>query len=84
VSSIATRRRVPAPGGALVRGPIAVRAAEEDESEEEKAPRARRPDVALDLVDTWTTPNEVTIQVFRPSGRPDYATSTAKASWRQS
>jgi hypothetical protein len=26
----------------------------------------------------------VTIQVFRPSGRPMYATSTAKASWRQS
>ena len=42
------------------------------------------PDVALDLVDTRTTPNGVTIQVFRPSGRPEYATSTAKASWRQS
>jgi len=42
------------------------------------------PDVALDLVDTRTTPNGVTIQVFRPSGRPDYATSTANASWRQS
>ena len=42
------------------------------------------PDVALDLVETRTTPNGVTIQVFRPSGRPDYATSTAKASWRQS
>jgi dihydrofolate reductase len=25
-------------------------------------------DVALDLVDTRTTPNGVTIQVFRPSG----------------
>jgi dihydrofolate reductase len=36
------------------------------------------PDVALDLVDTRTTPNGVTIQVFRPSGRPEYATSTAK------
>jgi dihydrofolate reductase len=42
------------------------------------------PDVALDLVDTRTTPNGVTIQVFRPSGRPDYATSAAKATWRQS
>jgi dihydrofolate reductase len=42
------------------------------------------PDVALDLVDTRTTPNGVTIQVFRPSGRPEYATSTEKASWRQS
>jgi hypothetical protein len=26
----------------------------------------------------------VTIQVFRPSGKAVYATSTAKASWRQS
>jgi dihydrofolate reductase len=42
------------------------------------------PDVALDLVDTRTTPSGVTIQVFRPSGRPEYATSTAKAIWRQS
>jgi dihydrofolate reductase len=42
------------------------------------------PDVALDLVDTRTTPNGVTIQVFRPSGRPEYATSNAKAIWRQS
>ena len=42
------------------------------------------PEVALDLVDTRTTPNGVTTQVFRPSGRPEYATSTAKASWRQS
>lgn len=42
------------------------------------------PDVALDLVDTRTTPSGVTIQVFRPSGRPEYATSTADASWRQS
>jgi dihydrofolate reductase len=42
------------------------------------------PDVALDLVDTRTAPNGVTIQVFQLSGRPEYATSTAKASWRQS
>ncbi len=41
------------------------------------------PDVALDLADTRTTPNGVTIQVFRPSGQPEYATSTAKAIWRQ-
>jgi hypothetical protein len=40
--------------------------------------------VALDLVDTRTAPNGVTIQVFQLSGRPEYATSTAKASWRQS
>jgi dihydrofolate reductase len=42
------------------------------------------PDVALDLADTRTTASGVTIQVFRPSGRPEYATSTAKAIWRQS
>jgi dihydrofolate reductase len=42
------------------------------------------PDVAFDLIDTRTTPNGVTIQIFRPSGRPEYATSTAKATWRQS
>jgi hypothetical protein len=37
------------------------------------------PDVTLDLVDTRTTPSGVTIQVFRLSGRPEYATSAAKA-----
>jgi len=42
------------------------------------------PDRALELVDTRTTPKGVTIQVFRPGGRPEYATSTANASWRQS
>jgi dihydrofolate reductase len=42
------------------------------------------PDAALELVDTRTTPSGVTIQVFRPDGRPEYATSTAKASWRES
>ena len=42
------------------------------------------PDGALDLLETRTTPNGVTIQIFRPNGRPEYATSTAKASWRQS
>ncbi|MTE22140.1 dihydrofolate reductase [Streptomyces sp. TRM43335] len=34
------------------------------------------PDAALDLVDTRTTPKGVTIQVYRPTGRPRYATAT--------
>ena len=34
------------------------------------------PDTALDLVDSRATPNGVTIQVYRPSGRPQYATAT--------
>ena len=42
------------------------------------------PDVALDLVDTRTAPNGVTMQVYRPTGRPEYAGSTANAAWRQS
>jgi dihydrofolate reductase len=33
------------------------------------------PDVALDLVDSHATANGVTIQVYRPAGRPRYATS---------
>lgn len=41
------------------------------------------PDVALDLVATRNTPSGVTIQVFRVDGRPEYATSTASATWRQ-
>jgi dihydrofolate reductase len=32
------------------------------------------PDSALDLVDSRATPNGVTIQVYRPAGRPQYAT----------
>ncbi|HYU61757.1 MAG TPA: dihydrofolate reductase family protein [Solirubrobacterales bacterium] len=32
------------------------------------------PDTALDLVDSRTTPKGVTIQVYRPTGRPQYAT----------
>lgn len=32
------------------------------------------PDTALDLIDSRTTPNGVTIQVYRPNGRPQYAT----------
>jgi hypothetical protein len=35
--------------------------------------RARQ---ALDLVDSRATPSEVTIQVYRPTGRPKYATAT--------
>ncbi len=35
------------------------------------------PDMALDLVDSWATPRGLTIQVYRPSGRPRYATATA-------
>jgi dihydrofolate reductase len=32
------------------------------------------PDTALELVDSRATPSGVTIQVYRPSGRPQYAT----------
>jgi dihydrofolate reductase len=32
------------------------------------------PDTALELVDSRATPNGVTIQVYRPTGRPQYAT----------
>src|SRR4029453_16464491 len=34
------------------------------------------PDTALDLVETRSTPSGVTIQVYRPTGRPQYATAT--------
>src|SRR5919109_2185819 len=34
------------------------------------------PDTALDLVDSRVTPKGVTIQVYRPTGRPQYATAT--------
>jgi len=34
------------------------------------------PDTALDLVDSRATPTGVTIQVYRPTGRPQYATAT--------
>jgi dihydrofolate reductase len=34
------------------------------------------PDTALELVDSRATPNGVTIQVYRPTGRPQYATAT--------
>src|SRR5438093_1267265 len=35
------------------------------------------PDTALDLVDSRATPKGVTIQVYQPTGRPQYATATA-------
>jgi len=35
------------------------------------------PDAALDLVQSQTTPNGVTIQVYRPTGRPRYESATA-------
>ncbi len=34
------------------------------------------PDAALDLVDSRSTPKGVTIQVYRPTGRPQYETAT--------
>jgi dihydrofolate reductase len=34
------------------------------------------PDVALDLVESRSTPKGITIQVYRPTGRPQYETST--------
>jgi dihydrofolate reductase len=35
------------------------------------------PDAALDLVNSRTTSGGITIQTYRPAGRPEYATSTA-------
>ena len=35
------------------------------------------PDMALELVESWASPTGVTIQVYRPSGPPQYGTSTA-------
>jgi dihydrofolate reductase len=35
------------------------------------------PDAALELVDSRSTPSGVIIQVYRPTGRPQYATATA-------
>ena len=37
---------------------------------------ASGPDVALDLVASRSTPKGVTIQVYRPTGRPQYETAT--------
>jgi dihydrofolate reductase len=38
------------------------------------------PDIALDLVDSRATPKGVTIQVYRPTGRPRYASASADPS----
>jgi dihydrofolate reductase len=34
------------------------------------------PDVALELVESRSTPKGVTIQIYRPTGRPQYETAT--------
>ena len=34
------------------------------------------PDIALDLVDSRSFPKGITLQVYRPAGRPQYATAT--------
>jgi dihydrofolate reductase len=34
------------------------------------------PDTALELVESRATPSGVTIQVYRPTGRPQYGTAT--------
>jgi dihydrofolate reductase len=34
------------------------------------------PDIALELVESRSTPKGVTIQLYRPSGRPRYETAT--------
>jgi hypothetical protein len=36
------------------------------------------PDVALELVESRSTPKGVTIQVYRPTGRPQYARADMK------
>ncbi|GAA0905541.1 hypothetical protein [Virgisporangium aurantiacum] len=33
------------------------------------------PDIALDLVDSRTFPKGITLQIYRPTGRPQYATT---------
>jgi dihydrofolate reductase len=38
------------------------------------------PDIALDLVDSRATPTGITIQVYRPTGRPQYSTTSANRS----
>jgi dihydrofolate reductase len=38
---------------------------------------ATGPDSALELVESRVTPRGVTLQVYRPTGRPQYATATA-------
>ncbi len=39
---------------------------------------ATGPDIALELVDSQSTPKGITIQVYRPTGRPQYATAELK------
>ncbi len=39
---------------------------------------ATGPDTALEVVDSQSTPKGVSIQVYRPTGRPQYATNTAE------
>jgi dihydrofolate reductase len=34
------------------------------------------PDIALDLVDSRAFPRGITLQVYWPNGRPEYATAT--------
>jgi dihydrofolate reductase len=34
------------------------------------------PDMALELVESRATPSGITIQVYRPTGRPQYETAT--------
>ena len=34
------------------------------------------PDIALDLVESRSTPSGVSIQVYRPTGRPQYELAT--------
>jgi hypothetical protein len=36
------------------------------------------PDIALDLVDSRSFPKGITSQVYRPAGRPEYATSLTR------
>ena len=38
---------------------------------------ATGPDTALELIDSQSTPKGVSIQVYRPTGRPQYATARA-------
>jgi dihydrofolate reductase len=35
------------------------------------------PDIALDLIESRTFPRGITLQVYQPAGRPQYATTTA-------
>ena len=41
---------------------------------------ATGPDAALDLADSRAFPNGITMHVYRPTGRPRYATATAGSS----